>query len=369
MKKICILTSVHPVFDARIFYKEAKTLSSAGYDVSLIAQHNKKETVENIKIIPLPKPKNRFERFLKTDYLLYKKALQQKADVYHFHDPELLPWMIMLKKKMQTKIIYDVHEDVPCQILNKHWLPRIIRGFIAKIVGSTEWLSAKIFDAILPATTKIANRFPTIKTTVIHNFPIITDFSINSIPYFERPLSFVYAGGIAKIRGIMEAIQALSLLNDVPQKKLELAGPFDHKKFFETLKSLPGWTLVNYYGTIPEKQVNLLLGKVRAGLVLHQPVPNEIDALPIKLFQYMAAGLPIIASNFPAWKKIINKANCGLLVDPLDTKAISKAMRWILKNPEEAKIMGQRGRRAIELNYNWENESKKLLEIYEKLLK
>lgn len=370
MKKVCILTSVHPIFDTRIFHKEAKTLVQNGYDVTLIARHDKNEIIDGIKIIALPKSRNRLERFIKTGSLLYKKALEQKADIYHFHDPELLPWMIILKFKIRTKIIYDIHEDVPRQILNKYWLPRIIRKPIALVMSSIEWLSARVFDAIIVATPKIADRFFTVKTVRIQNFPITTEMlSANLISYSVRPPSFVYPGVIARIRGAVEMIQALALLSDILGVKLELAGNFSPNEFVNTLRALPGWTSVNYHGEISREQLTHLLGNVRAGLVLHQPVPNEIDAQPIKMFEYMAAGLPVIASDFPIWRQIIDGANCGVLVDPSNPTAIAEAMRWIIKHSAEAEAMGHRGRQAIEHKYNWNTEERKLLNLYKELIK
>ncbi len=108
--KVCILTSVHPPFDVRIFHKEAKSLVKAGYDVTLIAQHDKEEIVDGVKIINLQKPRNRIERMTKTVSELYQKALRVDADIYHFHDPELIPVGKALKKRGKA-IIYDVHED------------------------------------------------------------------------------------------------------------------------------------------------------------------------------------------------------------------------------------------------------------------
>jgi len=110
------------------------------------------------------------------------------------------------------------------------------------------------------------------------------------------------------------------------------------------------------------------LGSVRVGLVLHHPIPNEIDAQPIKLYEYMSAGLPIIASNFPLLKQIIEDVGCGLTVDPLDIRAVAAAMRWMLENPADAEAMGQRGRQAVLRIYNWDVEAVKLINLYNKIL-
>jgi glycosyltransferase involved in cell wall biosynthesis len=367
-KKICILTSVHPVFCGRIFQKQAKTLAGVNYEVFLIAQHSKKETREGIKIIPLKKPQNRLERFTKTGFSLYRKALSQQADIYHFHDPELIFWMILLKIKTGAKIVYDIHEDVPNQILSKRWLPLLIRRPLSLMVSFLENLSVQFFDAVVLATPTISNHIYCDKKVVIYNFPILRgDFFKNYISYSKRPQSFVYPGAITGDRGIKETIQAITLLDDFCGVKFELAGTFSSNKVMNRLMILPGWSLVNYYGEISSEKVVSLLSNARAGIVVHQPIPNEVDALPVKVFEYMAAGLPIIASDFPRLSKIIEKINCGILVNPLKPEEIAEAMRWILKHPAKAEAMGKRGRQAVESTYNWGAEEEKLLSLYKEL--
>lgn len=136
--KICLLSSVHQSFDGRIFHKEAKTLAKTGYDVILIAQNDKEEIVDGIKIVSLPKPKNRLERMVLLTPLCLIKALKQKANVYHFHDPELLFVGILLRLFTKAKIIYDVHEDYGKQILSKLYLPKFTRWAIASAVNTIE---------------------------------------------------------------------------------------------------------------------------------------------------------------------------------------------------------------------------------------
>ncbi|MBC7077734.1 MAG: glycosyltransferase, partial [Synergistales bacterium] len=135
---VCILTTVHPPFDTRIFHKEARALVTAGYDLTLIAQHDKNEVVDGVKVIALPKPKNRFTRIFGLTWRAFRLALRQRADVYHFHDPELLPVGGLLKLLTRAKVIYDVHEDVPEQILTKHWLPALLRHPLAVVFNAFE---------------------------------------------------------------------------------------------------------------------------------------------------------------------------------------------------------------------------------------
>ena len=373
MATIIHLTTAHPRFDARIFVKEVRTLaSSLPHKVVLMIADGKgneddkksKVSVHDLGVLA----GGRLGRLFIGSWRSFCEIMKQKPAVVHFHDPELM-LLAMLLKIIGCKVIYDVHEDLPRQILSKDWIPETFRKPIAQFMSGMEWLAARTFNAIVPATPKIAARFPANKTITIQNFPIITEMLHSApIPYMERPRSFAYPGYITKSRGIFEVIQALNMFNDINGLRLDLAGEFIPLDLEHEMQRLPGWKLVKYHGWISREQLALLLGSVRAGLVLHHPIPNEIDAQPIKLYEYMAAGLPIIASNFPLLKQIIEDAGCGLLVDPMDPNAIAAAMRWILDHPAEAEAMGQRGLQAVLCKYNWDAEAVKLIDLYKKLL-
>lgn len=373
MTTIIHLTTAHPRFDVRIFVKEARTLAaSLPYKVVLMVadgKGNEEEVQGKVSVHDLGAlGGGRLGRFLIGSWRSFCAISKRRPVIVHFHDPELL-LLAMLLKIIGCKVIYDVHEDLPRQILSKDWLPETVRKPISRLMSGLEWLAAKGFDAIVPATPKIAERFPENKTIMIQNFPIITEMSHSTpVPYMERPPSFVYPGYIAKIRGIFEVVHALDMLNDIDGIKLNLAGEFSPPDIESELRIIPGWASVKYHGWITREQLAALLGNVRCGLVLHHPVPNEIDAQPIKLYEYMSAGLPIIASNFPLLKQIIKDAECGLLVDPMDPKAIAAAMRWILDHPADAEAMGQRGHQAVLRIYNWDAEAVKLINLYNKLL-
>ena len=367
-KKICILTSVHSVFDTRIFYKETKTLVNAGHNVTLIVQHNKNEIVDGVKIIALPKPKNRIERFFKLDYLTYKKALQRKADIYHFHDPELLPWMLRLKRKTGAKIIYDVHEDVAKQILSKYWIPKIFRRLIAYTFDKYEKCIAKKIDYIITATPDIKNNFKQNNVIDIRNYPIITNFKNTKNTNQEKEYTeLIYVGGLSGVRGIKKIIQSLKYINPKHNIKLKLIGNFSNKKFEKEIKNMPEWKKIDFLGFLPQEQACKYMCNSNIGFVCIQPLSRYIVSLPVKMFEYMTSSLPIIASNFPLWKKIVEENYCGICVNPTNQKEIAKAVEYLIEHPDKAKEMGKNGRRAVLEKYNWGNEEKKLLKIYGKL--
>ena len=363
------LTTVHPPFDTRIFHKQAKTLVEAGYDVTLIAQHDRGEVVDGVKIIALPKPKNRFARILGLTWQAFRLALQQKADVYHFHDPELIPVGLALKALTQARVIYDVHEDYSLQILSKEWLPRPLRPILARIVAGLEGVATQVFDGVVTATLGIARRFPAEKTVMVQNFPLLSEFADRPpVPYTRRPPWVVYVGGLSVIRGVFEMVKAMSYLPAHLEAQLVLAGVFMSSELQDEVSTLRGWAKVRFLGWQTWPQVTTLLNKARAGLVVLHPRPNYLDAYPVKMFEYMAAGVPVVASDFPLWRQIIEETGSGLIVDPLDPQAIAETIAWLLEHPQEAAAMGERGRHAVLVRYNWKQEAEKLLFLYRRLL-
>lgn len=363
---------MHPRDDARIFVKMVRTLAlHEGWSVLLVvADGNGSSVVQGaVSVIDIGKlPANRLRRATLGIWRALREIRRLKVDLVHFHDPELIP-VGMALKMLGHRVIYDVHEDVPRQILSKYWLPPLLRRPAALAMSVLEWVGARIFDAIVPATPKIAQRSPSNKTVMVQNFPILAELiAADPVPYLQRSETFAYIGGISELRGARQMVQALGNLARSKSASLDLAGNILPLDLETELKSLPGWAAVKFHGRLPRAGVAQLLGGVRAGLVLLHPTENYSEAYPVKMFEYMAAGLPVIASDFPLWRSIVDAAGCGLLVNPLDVDAITAAMRWILDHPEQAEEMGRKGRRAVEQVYNWERESVKLLALYERLL-
>jgi len=364
--RICILTSVHTAFDPRIFHKQAKTLAKAGYHVTLIAQHDKDEVVEGINIIAMPIPRNRSWRMLST-WRMFGLAHQQKADVYHFHDPELLPAGLLLKLLTKKPVIYDVHEDYPGAILTKQWLPPPVRKPLSRLFNLLGQSAASQLDYIVVATDHIATKFKsTDKVATIKNYPILEKNAPGTRGEPGRP-TLIYIGVLSEIRGISDIVQAMSYLAHSRNASLILCGKFYPAGYEETVRGLKGSDSVEYRGIVKPEVAGQQLGQATIGIVCFHPEPNHVNAMPNKLFEYMAAELPVIASNFPLWKGIVEGNSCGLTVNPLDPAEIAGAIEYLLDHPDEARQMGENGRRAVQEKYNWDSEGKKLLELYERV--
>jgi len=370
--KVCMLTSVHQVFDGRIFYRESKTLLNAGYNVILIAKHDKNEIIDSIEIIALPKPKNRFFRIFGTTLRIFFLAKKLKADVYHFHDPELILVGILLKFFTRKKIIYDVHEHYPNYILHKHWIPKFLRLISSKLFIFLENISVPLFDFVVYTTPVVGNRYKKMKvlTEQIENYPPI-ELSKNFKRYNKKYI--IYLGGVTKIRGICELLKAFNIvIKKYSDWKLFLVGKITPESLVKEIDNLI-YNLnikenIKFVSWVPYEKKEMYSSQATIGIITYLPFANNMSCLPNKLFEYMSVGLPIVASNFQLYKEIIEVNKCGITVDPTNPKEIAKAIEYLIEHPKEAKKMGENGMKAIKEKFNWEKESKKLLEVYNRIL-
>lgn len=367
VKTVCHISSVHHARDVRISLKECAALAADHWEVHLVAPGKLEAGTSGIRHHPLDASRGgRLRRVFLRGYRAYRMASNLRADVYHFHDPELIPFGLLLRGS-GSRVIYDVHENVPQDVLSKDWIAPVFREPVAMLMHLVEWFSAKVFTGIVAATPTIALRFPPERTEVVQNFPILSEFTRGSShPYLQREPFFAYVGGLTGTRGAAEMVEAIAAMSG-ESARLQLAGSFESELLQGKLEAMPGWGRVDFHSWLNREEITSLLGQVRAGLVVLHPIQNYAESWPIKLFEYMAAGLPVIASDFPLWREIVEDAGCGLLVDALDPEAIAKAMQWILDHPEESRVMGERGRRAVEEKYNWELEAEKLVRLYRTL--
>ena len=364
-KKICILTTVHPPFDVRIFHKEAKSLIKFGYKVTLIVQNNRNEVIDGVKIIALPKIKNRLIRIFGFTWLVFFLALLQRADIYHFHDPELILIGIVLRL-FGKRVIYDVHEDVPKQILGKDWIGNIyIRKFVAFAMDIIEQIGALSFSSIVVATPDIARRFPKNKTIILRNFPILELIdNVEPADYKKNKPIIIYVGGLTRIKEIKEIIQTMENIGD--KAELWLLGKWESEKFKKDCENLKGWKYTKYLGHVLLEEVFQYMKIVDIGISIFHPVKNYLTSLPIKAFEYMACSLPMVMSDFLYFRKFFKE--CAVFVDPFDSKDITEKILYLINEPDKAKELGKKGRKLIEEKYNWEIESKKLIMVYNSLL-
>lgn len=366
MSRIAHLTSAHPRFDTRIFVKQCCSLAQF-YETYLVVADGKGNEIKNrVSILDVGKFNGRINRMFNAPNAVFEKALALDADIYHLHDPELIPIGLKLKKNGK-KVFFDAHEDLPNQIMSKHYLNLVSKKLIALLVKSYEKYACAKLDGVVAATPFIRDKFLKInKNTIdINNYPKLEEFSSIDTNFLKEN-QVCYIGGLADVRGIVEMVQAIDLVK--LKAELVLAGDFADKNLEQTVKEANGWNKVNFLGYVGRSEIRNTLASSVAGLVVLHPTRSYLDSLPVKMFEYMCAGIPVIASDFPLWRSIVDAAKCGICVDPLKPKAIADAIEYFLKNPTEARLMGQQGRAAVLEKYNWSIEERKLLNHYSSIL-
>ena len=363
-RKVVHLTSVHPASDTRIAFRECRSLAEAGYDVTLIAAGDAQGLPEGVRLRRVPLPANRLERMTRTIWHVYRAALDERADVYHFHDPELMGVGLALRLR-GAQVVFDVHEDIPLDIVDKFWIPHAIRGPLS--VSAALFLRAmhRWYSAIVTATPAIARRFPHRRTVIVANYPRLDELPKTAVNDFaQRPRAAIYLGAITELRCIEEMIRAMSSPALAPDIHLRLAGTFETPELEQRVRALPGWRNVEFLGFCRRSDVGRAFEGARLGLLLFRPAANHEEAMPTKLFEYLGAGLPVIISDTMQCSSIVRQHECGIVVKPTDIEGIARAITFLVENPSAAKAMGERGRRIVLERYQWSSEADKLRKLY-----
>lgn len=369
MLKIAHLTSVHPPYDVRIFQKECVSLAKAGYAVTLVAPGENLKARDGVDVIAVPPSTNRRQRAWETTGRVYRAAVKLDADLYHFHDPELIPIGLRLKLKGK-RVIYDVHEELPQDIMEKDWLPRPFRIGAAGGAYLAEYIAGRMFDGIVASRPALLDRFPATKTALVNNFPRLGELAQpGSRPIRERDPIAAYVGGMNRERGFIELIDALGQVPDTVALEVQIAGLVEPVALVEQAQKLPGWKRIRLLGWQSRTQVADLLNRARFGIVTFLPIPNHLRSYPTKLFEYMSAGLPTLASDIPLWKKIIEEDGVGRVANPKDPAAFAAALGWMMTHPDECERMGRTGTALVHDRYNWDIEAAQLLGLYKRILK
>jgi len=332
----------------------------AGHDVHLIVADGKQSEVKNgVNIHDMGLRGGLKNRLLKTNKKILEKAVSLNGDYYFFHDPELCIQALKLSKHGK-KVIYDAHEDSPRQFFTNAQGSKLKAKLIANFLERLEHKTARKIYGMLTATEGIQDRYKSYNSNieVVKNYPKVEEL-INDIKWGSRADQACYVGGLRNTRGISEIVKACSNSN----LKLKLAGPWQPLSYQKELEKSETYKVVDYLGFLNRNAIKSLLSNSKVGMLTLYKTENHLHSLPVKLYEYMIAGIPVIASDIPLWKEIIEENHCGICIDPHNVDAIENAIKYILENPAEAEKMGENGKNAVIQKFSWNNEFIKILKM------
>lgn len=360
MITVCHFTSVHPRYDPRIFLKQCSSLAKKYNTVLIVADGLGNETRNNIKIIDVGKNnRGRISRILFTSYKVYKAALKIRADIYEFHDPELLPFGWLLKNK-NKKVIFDMHEDTAGQLLLRDWVPTLLKTTLSLLYASIEKVILRKMDLIFVPQQFMEEKYRSInKIVTIHNYPLTNFYP--DISFKKQVKGLLYVGSISKPRGILNMLNMLTHVNT----SLTLVGKFTDDLLAKNAKKHPAWHKVTYLGELPYEEVKKIYSENLVGLIPFENIGQYRHTHVIKVFEYMAYGLPIIMPNFGGWPNFNKRYNVGLTTNTEEPEQFARVVETILESSVD--LYSKNGRKFVKQEFLWDSVEKHLFDSYEKL--
>lgn len=369
-RRLVHVTVVHTRYDTRILFKQCVSLARSGLgSVSLIVADGKgDETCDGVEIRDVGVPRfGRLGRMVAGSARAWARVRREKADLVHLHDPELLPLGLMLRL-FGTPVVYDMHENLPKEILTKTWVSAPLRRLLSATVKMFQAFTCRVLPTVFAEQSYVQDFSFAKKGTVVLNFPMV-DSLIGLVRPKREKFTIGYIGGVSCERGADVLVAAVSALRSDAAVEDVIVGPVaadvaENAVWKQGLAE--GWSTAT--GRLKPEDGWALMASCHVGVALLRPSPNFVDSYPTKLFEYMALGLPVVVSDFPLWRSVVDDARCGLAVDPTNISAVQDAFRWMLGHPEEARAMGLRGKEVVSNKYNWASEFKKLRDLYQDLL-
>lgn len=338
----------------------------------------------------MPRYRNRLERVTLTACRVVRRAWRERPAVFHFHDPELIPWGLLLRL-LGKRVIYDVHEDFTQAADVRPWVPDVTRPLVARFCDFTAWLARKTM-AIVIAERYYERRFP--DATQVLNYPHLERSA--TLQAIERKadsrpkrIRLLYIGNVTWSRG---ALIHAELARRLPGAEILISGSCDPAVAAEIEKQSGDATIGiaaadgsiswNKRSNRPEDEVSTIVldgvgfyvphermvaafhQEWTAGIALFPYTDHYYEKELTKFFEYMAAGLPVVLSHFPNWRALVEGPAAGIAIDPTDWDDMISAIRRLHDNPHEAIAMGRAGRQAVQDQFNWQSQADNLVSLY-----
>lgn len=367
-RRIAHVTLSHHPFDVRVFEKECRTLAAAGYDVHLAVPEAPSGRRDGVTLHQIERGGDGHSlsrwRVRLRNTLEVARAL--RADLYHLHDPELIPAGLALKKA-GARVVYDAHEDAPIEA----WSINRGRPLRRATLPATWWILLKAsrfaFDAFVAATPRIAASLPRNRTIEVRNYPRLEMWDAKP-RLSTRSNDLIFAGLLSETRGAMGMLDAIAVLDPRHGARLKLFGSIASETLATRMRKHPAWASVDYAGQRPWAEVLEAYRRSLAGFLLYEPTPEQRWCMPVKLFEFLLAELPVIASDIPFWRELLDGNPSVHFVDAASPSDIAKSIEWILLHPEESARRAHEGARLARGRFDWEPEGRRLVALYDRLL-
>ena len=371
--RLVVVTSMHPARDARIFYRQAWYAAQAGYEVVLLGNCEKAETIDGVRFVPVARKQGMFAR-LAASWRIAWRAWKERGDLYHFHDPDLLLPMTLVHLLSRRPVVFDCHENFVDSVHRRLWIPKPLRMLLAALIYAMLWLCGRILGRVVIATPEQQEMFPAaVEPLTIRNFP---PRWIHPPPKLDalRPFHLVHCGTLSPERGSRVMLEMLRILvhemgrRDLRMLQLGSVDPAEGPHFRAEVERLGLSENLVMHGYLPLTEVPAVLAQAQIGLMFHQYTPQYRYGVASKVFDYMAAGLAIIGGQYDYDREFAPEGEVKIYVDQTNPAAYARAVAQLLENPEQRRGMGQRARELFENGYTADHDAARLLGFYQESL-
>ena len=368
--RIVHLSSCHSADDNRIF-KMCRSIASAGHEVSFVVPAERDEFIDGVAIKAVPVPASLWKRLVFCTWQVFRRAAKERADIYHFHDPELIFAGLALRYLQRSEVLYDIHENMPDQILCRQSIPVGLRKWVASACDLVERYAGKRYSGLVTANEDISERFRAVNDRVIeiHNYAEKDEFNSTDDQATRFASGIIFHSGASDRTAFPAVLKALSLIPKELSFQLLATGnaPAATRSAIEMTQQ-QGCENVKVVGPLPREEMVSWMLKSAVSLVLYSEERNHASIRANRFYESLAAAMPVIVPNFHEWREAVESIGCGIAVDPADPRAIAEATAHLLKNPAEAAEMGRRGQQAFRRCFSWEHETEKLLRLYQQIM-
>lgn len=388
--RICYLADKHDLYDDRIYWKMAVPLRRLGADVHyfLIGPSEEEGTTDEGITYRMWKVRsysgNPYLNFvlkrlnpLNNYRILLKEASDLRADIYHFHDL----WLNRIAPRLKSlphrpAVFYDAREPYAedyRSFYGSGGLGKFLVSAFSGWVDRWEKSRSRSYDRVIANEPVVREKFvPHVgqdRAVVIYNYTDLDRLQ----PSLKKQYDLIYCGLLTEPRGAFALLEALRIARerkpdiralvlgriDPPSLQERMMGYIREENLEDSIELRP---------QVPHEEIGSYYRRCKIGLILWKPLTSLKIKMPIKLFEYMAYGLPVIGSDFGHIREYVDREKCGITVDPEEPGEVAEAIVLLLSEKELYRAMSANGARASQKKYRWDKELDRLCDFYKKAL-